>query len=107
MLKVTFKKWDKLTGLAAIGYGKRSVDIKIDKKLVGTIDAPNWQSEDSTWGISFMVMKTEPDDNPNSDWKNIRLRAKFASENDAREFIKNNIDRIAEKYTLHYEEEYK
>jgi hypothetical protein len=107
MLKVTFKKYDKPTGLAAIGYGERSVDIKIDKKLVGTIYAPNWQSEDPTWGISFMVMKTEPDDNPNSDWKSIRLRAKFASENDAREFIKSNIDRIAEKYTLHYEGEYR
>ena len=99
MLKVTFKKWEKLTGLAAIGYSHQSVDIKINKMQVGTIYAPNWQTEDDKWGISFMV-----DDATGSRWDWITLKARFDTEEEARTFVKTNIDAIAKKYTLHYVE---
>jgi hypothetical protein len=102
-LKVTFKKYPKETGLAAIGYSNQSADIKIKKRVIGTIFAPNWQTPDNKWSVGFMVMKTEPDDNPNCDWRNIRLKAKFDTYENAKQFVVDNIEKISQKYEFNYQ----
>ena len=104
-MKVTFKKHAQMTGLAGIGYSHPNVDIKINKKIIGEIVGPTWQTPDGKWGISFCVMKKEPDDNPNCDWKNISLKARLDSEEDARKFVEEYIDQISERYTFYYQED--
>ena len=104
-LKPTFKKYARMTGLAGIGYSQQSSDIKLGGKVIGTIVAPNWQTKDNKWSLMFSVMKTEPDSNPNCDWKNIFLKARFESCEDAKQFVKDNIDKIAEKFEFHYQED--
>lgn len=94
-----------MTGLMGVGFPYQSVNIKVDKKVVGVIHAPNWQTKDNLWGVSFSVIKATPDDNPNCDWKWIHLKARFANEEDAREFVKNNIGDVVERYTFHYMDE--
>jgi hypothetical protein len=101
-MKVTFRKWDRLTGLAGVGYPHQSVDIKINKKKIGTIYAPNWQTEDNKWSVAFMVMKEPEDSNPNNKWKWIYMKARFENEETAREFVTKIVDKVAEKYTFHY-----
>ena len=102
-MKVTFKKWDKLTGLESVGYPHRSVDIKVNKKKIGIIYAPNWQTKDGKWSIAFMVMKEPEDSNPNNNWKWIFMKARFDDEETAREFVIKIVDKIAEKYIFNYE----
>ena len=101
-MKVTFKKYPRETGLASVGNSQQSVNIKVDKKVVGIIHAPNWQTVDHKWSLSFSVIKDTPDDNPNCDWKWIFLKARFDTEEDARSFVIRNIDKLAEKYKFHY-----
>ena len=50
-------------------------------------------------------MKLEPDENPNCDWKNIFLKARFNTYEEAKQFVKDNIDKVAEKYEFHYFED--
>lgn len=105
MVKVTFKKEPRMPGLMGVGFPYQSVNIKINKKAVGVIHAPNWQSKDSLWGVSFSVMKAEPDDNPNCNWKWIHLKKRFADEETARGWVKSNIEEVAGKYTFYYMDE--
>lgn len=79
-----------------------SVDIKIKKRVCGIIYAPKWGTEDDHWSISFMVKKTEPEDNPNCDWKWITMNVKFKDESGARDYVKNIIQAISEEYELHF-----
>jgi hypothetical protein len=102
VIKITFKKRPRNTRLSAVGHPESDVDIKLDKKIIGWLSAPSWQTEDNKWGIWFHVMKNEPDNNPNCDWKNISLKIRFASEQEARDFIKLNINQISEKFKFKY-----
>ena len=104
-MKVTFKKHARITGLAGIGYSHPNVDIKINKKIIGEIVGPTWQTPDGKWGIMFCVMKKEPDDNPNCEWKNIILKARLNNEQDARKFVEEYINQISDRYTFHYRED--
>jgi len=99
-MKLTFRKDKKPTGLSSIGYPYPATYIKIDNKIIGWISPPTWQTKD-VWKIIFSVKKSEPDDNPNCDWKNITLLPEFTSEPGARDFIKQNIEKITEKYVFH------
>lgn len=102
--KFTFKKHPRETGLAAVGNPHPNTDIKHNKRLVGVIDAPNWSSTDDQWRIRLMKKKTEPDDNPNSDWKWIRLKKTFDSEPEAREFLNQNVDQLL-SWNLHHDDD--
>lgn len=41
MGRVTFKKEPRETGLGAVGHPHQCVNIKVDKRVVGMIDAPD------------------------------------------------------------------
>jgi hypothetical protein len=99
-MDVTFKKHPKEKGLAHVAYPYQNVDIKLDKKRIGELCAPSWQ--DTNWRIMLSVMKTETDDNPNCNWKNITLKAKFSDEETARIWVKDNIDTLSKVYTFNY-----
>lgn len=103
-MKLSFKKQPRETGLSAIGYPNSNTLIKVDNKIVGEIFAPTWHSKDDLWHIYFMIKKIEPDDNANCDWKWIFLKKGFETEVEGRNFIKENLDKIAKKYIFHFSE---
>jgi hypothetical protein len=88
----TFKREKKQGGLAGVGYPYASVTIKHDGLVVGMIHAPNWQTPDHKWSIALMRKGNE--NNPNCDWRWVRLKARFDSEEAAREHIKTNAEKI-------------
>jgi hypothetical protein len=102
-MKFTFKKQPRETGLSSIGHPHPNVDIKLDGKVVGSIDAPTWASRNKGWVIRFTVMKDNinEDGNPNCEWKWVQINKEFETENDAREYIKNNSDQILYGLRLH------
>ena len=102
--KFTFKKQPRETGLASVGNPHPDTDIKHNKKLVGYISSPNWSSPDNKWRIRLTVKKSEPDDNPNCDWKWIVLKKTFDTEPEAREFLNANVVEILDK-NLHHDED--
>lgn len=105
-MKITFKKEPRLTGLAAVGYSRQSVEIKVDGKVCGHISAPNWQTEDGLWGVGFMVYKN-PDKTrvDNCAWKWIRIVQRFDSELMAREWVLVNLENLSRRFTLRFEGE--
>ena len=100
-MKLTFKKQPKAKGLAGVGYPYQSTDMKLDGKVFGHISAPDWRTE-TVWKVRIAVKKSEPDDNPNCDWKWATFVKDFESDVDAREFIQSNISQIVEKHNLHF-----
>jgi hypothetical protein len=100
---ITFKKQPKETGLHSIGYPYPNVDIKLDKKTMGYISAPTWQTK-NVWNIYLSVKKSEPDDNSNCDWKWVTVKKDFENEIEAREFIKGHIEEIQKKFVFHFTE---
>jgi len=73
--KFTFKKEKKETGLRAVGNPWQSVYIKLDGKVVGRIDAPNWRSQDNKWTIRLAVkQKPEPDSPADFGWVTLKTR---------------------------------
>jgi len=63
--KITFKKWSAETGLAAIGAGTPSVDIKYRGQTIGLIRHNDSWNSNRELGIqvSFMIKKDEKDIN--------------------------------------------
>ncbi len=104
MTKVTFKKHERTTGLAGIGYPYQSVDMKINKKVFGSIDAPNWQTTDNKWHVRVTVIKEPTKENP-ADFRWISFLSKHENEIEARNWIQRNIDGIIEKYDLYFQED--
>jgi hypothetical protein len=100
-MKIKFKRHPQNPGLSAVGYPYSSVDIKVGKKVIGLISSPNWQT-DNKWHVRFTVMKTEPDDNPNCNWKWVSLKQTFDSESEARMFIVNNSDKLEKTFAFHF-----
>ena len=104
-MKLSFKKHPKQTGLASVGNSYQGSDIKLDGKVFGEINPPNWRTSHNFYTVSIMIKKTEPDDNPNCDWKWVFFKRRFVSDSEAREWVKSNITKITEKYTLHFYED--
>ena len=98
MVKVTFKKEPKETGLMSISFPNQSVNLKIKGKTFGMINAPTWQTEDNRWSISIMVTGL------NNEWKWVNFKQRFLNEQYAREWIQEYIDAIMKKYTLRFED---
>lgn len=94
-MKFSFKKEPRETGLASVGNPHPSTVIKLEKKQVGTIIAPNWQTEDGLWGVNLMIKNDS-----SLGWKWMRLKKRFESEPEARTYLKNNFERI-KSYGLH------
>jgi hypothetical protein len=91
-MKFTFKKGEKSTGLARVAEPYPVTHIKLNKKKIGQIRPPN--SNNNEWAVSISVKKSEPDDNPNCDWKWLKLKVSFAQEKIAREWVKHNLEDI-------------
>jgi hypothetical protein len=100
-MKITFKKGAKPTGLFSVGHPFADTIIKIDGKEVGYITAPSWESQTHQWGFSFSVMKIEPDDSPDCNWKNIILKLHVDTEALARDMVPDIVEKLSKKYTFH------
>ncbi len=98
----TFKKEPAATGLMAVGNSKQSVAIKLKKKEVGMIYAPNWQSKTDKYRIALRVVDPTGE---NKKWKWIFLKAQPETEEAAREWLNANFDTIVSKFTLSPEED--
>ena len=103
MLKFTFKKQKEETGLAAVGYPYPDVDIKANKKVVGYISAPNRQTKGHKWKVRFAMKKESTTASP-ADFKWVSALESFESEDDARQWIKENAEELS-KLDLYYFED--
>jgi len=100
MVKLTYKKHPAQTGLAGIGHPYQSSDIKISKKKMGLIIAPNWNK--TGWQLGFAIKKERPDDNPNCDWRWFYFSNRFETEIEAKQCAEKSINRFMEIHNLHY-----
>lgn len=97
-MKFTFKKEKSETGLRAVGNPYPDTLIRISKgKHVGSIVAPNWQTEDNLWRIRLLVK----DDDSNAGFRWVRLVAKFETEPEARAFLNSKYAELRAKYDLY------
>lgn len=108
--KFTFKKEPRETGLRSVGYPNPNTVIKHNKKVVGMIYGPSWQTKDHKWHVDLTVIKKEKDDNPNCDCKRvslirISLKRAFNSEPEARIWLNENCDRLLALNLYHDDEE--
>ena len=103
MLKFTFKKQPKETGLRAVGTPYPDTDIKVNKKAVGYISAPNWQTKTIAWKIRLAVKKEITTDDP-AGFKWVHISRSFGSEGDARQWIKDNSEELS-KLDLYFFED--
>lgn len=94
MPKFTFAKQPRETGLASIARPYSDTDIKVNRKKVGYISAPSrFGHDDHLWHILFAVEDGEK-------WRWTRLKAKFATEPEAREFLTAKADQIIGVFKL-------
>lgn len=103
--KLTFKKEKPLRGLSSIGHGDTTL-IKSDGKVVGTIQQAHYNSNYTGWKLGVMILKPEPDKNPNCDWKWIFFKKTFEKEEQAREYLQKNWAWLNQKYTLRQDANY-
>lgn len=101
MAKVTFKKDPAETGLAAVGYHNRSVDIKFKKKVFGRISAPNWRTRDNKWVVGIMVH----DQNTHVGWHWVFFKMRHDTEQEARDWITANFEKISQQYSIRFSED--
>ena len=95
MKKFTFKKTIH-KGLYS-SFEKDHTTIKLNKKEVGYISENDYKN----YRVYFAVKKEKTEKNPCC-FKWIRVNCHFDNEKEAREYIKENNDRIQEKLNLHY-----
>lgn len=100
-VKFTFKKEPRETGLASVGHPNQDVQIKLKKKQVGYIVSPNWTTQDNKWGVRFMIK----DANVKCGWRWVSLKARFDSEDEARDFIQTHAEAIFRKHELYHLED--
>jgi hypothetical protein len=103
-MKLSFKKEPKATGLSAIGHPFSHTIIKIDGKDVGRIAPPSWSSQSKQWIIRLTVNKKDinEDGNPNCPWKWVEIVNRFDTEESAREYLKENKDKIFGNLDLYF-----
>ncbi len=99
-MKLTFKKHPKETGLAGVGRPYRSVDIKHNKQIIGTIHAPNYSTPDNKWSIMIAVLVPSSENCP---WSWSRCPRHFNNEQEARIGASEYVDQIIKSgLKLHY-----
>lgn len=95
MKGLSFQKEPRHTGLYAIGNPNPDTNVKFGGKRVGTIRGPSAFGQDD-WSVSFMVETRED----HYEWRWARIKKRFATEPEARAFVKNNIEKIMAKHKL-------
>lgn len=98
MKNFTFKT-EKPTGRFAWVWPPSHI-IKYDKKEVGSID------NETPHKIRLRVFKTEEEllEKPNCVWKSVTLKKESTSVEEAKTFLKNNVENILSKYKLFFDE---
>lgn len=96
-MKFTFKREHRITGLAGVGYPHQDVQIKLNKKIVGRIDAPNWQTSDDLWSVRFMVGDIE-------NWKWVTLKQRFEDAEVAKQYLLRHQERIQRQSLISIED---
>ena len=102
----TFKNGEKYKGLARVGSGTPSIAIKYDGKLAGHIMFnDSWTVKDEDHGkISIQLFYGKDEEemlkNPNCDWKNVTLKKRFSSADEAKEFLKLHAESLLPKIKL-------
>lgn len=100
MAKFTFKRHKLEAGLASVGRPYPYVDIKLSGKIVGGIQPPTRFGAD-TFRVMFMIVSEKE----KCGWAWAILKAHFESEQEAREFVSTNSERIQARYRLRASEE--
>jgi hypothetical protein len=95
--KFTFKRQPAETGLRSVGNPYPNVDIKLNKTVVGYIDAPYWQTADNLWRVRLKVV----DVNQLSGWRWITLKQTFENEDKARKFLQLHTEEILRKWPIY------
>lgn len=96
---VSFKKESRETGLRSVGYPHQNVNIKVNKRKCGWIQAPSWNRDG--WDVRIAVQsEITPDDPCNFRWR--KYGVSFATEQEAREWVKVNLKSISDKYSIHF-----
>lgn len=105
--KIRFKKEPNETGLASVCAGDPDIKIKINGKVCGYISHPSWRSQDGSVRIRLSIIKENimEDGNANCIWKWITLKYIPESDEQAKQFLKENVDNIVNKYNLYYFED--
>jgi len=86
-MRLSFKKDKPETGLAAVGQLYPQTLIKGGGKEVGYIAPPTWQTKDNKWSIHIAVDRGDT-------WEWRRIKKRFDTEPEAREFIKEHWAKI-------------
>jgi hypothetical protein len=95
--RLSFKKEPQETGLRSVGHPSPDVAVKHDGKLVGLIRARSWQQDH--YSVGFMVEGN--DDNLNCSWRWVFLKNKFETEDEVREYLKKNHEKLCKVYQFH------
>lgn len=98
MVKFTFKKQPRETGLASVISQGETTNIRHNKLVVGAINPPNRFAGRDLWSIKLAVT-TE------YGFRWVVFTAKFETEPAAREWLKAHQDKIFEKHDLYYFED--
>ena len=94
----TFKKQPRSSGLAGIGETEW-VDIKVKKKVCGSITGGGWRDNDGYKIRLTVVDKTSP---IGWNWVQLKFRGKNADE--CREFLKERYESITTNNDLYFSE---
>jgi len=95
-VKFTFKKRKKETGLASIGAGTPETVIKLWGKYVGAIyirDSPLYSDEEG-WRVKIQADNDKYPEESNCPWKWVQYKARFGTEEEAREWVQFNTEAI-------------
>lgn len=95
--KFTFKLHPKSTGLSAVGNTRQGADVKLNKQVIGTIHAPNWQTKDNKYSVSFAVKSEDK----NCGWSWVRLKQRTDTIEQMKEWLNEFAGLIVEKYEFH------
>lgn len=96
----TFKNDTPPTGLLSVGW-KMGADIKYEKKICGHIYPPQHWSKEDCYRVQLRV-KVQED---TIGWKNITLKVKLNSLEEAKQWCKDHWQNILQKYELYYLED--
>lgn len=96
-LKVTFKKRPRQTGLARVAEPYSSTDIKVKGVEIGYIAPPHRTDPAYLWTVRFKVHDPEGE---NCKWRWATMKARHATEPDAREWVLANIGVVQSHLSL-------
>jgi hypothetical protein len=98
MSPFTLKRQPKETGPDAHKHPFQSIDIRLNKQIVGVIEAPPWYAKGAKrgmWRVSFAVAVTPTDDHP-SKFKWVTVGTDFYDDKLASRWVRDNADAILE-----------